>query len=85
MSSISLLPAAAVQVILGHLCSGPNNSSSDAANARLVCKRWADVACAAITSITPKSSTALVQAVSKFKALSSIDLRWASTAVHVNV
>uniref|UniRef100_A0A383W990 F-box domain-containing protein n=1 Tax=Tetradesmus obliquus TaxID=3088 RepID=A0A383W990_TETOB len=76
MSSIAVLPAAALQVILGHLCSGPNNSSTDVANARLVCKRWADISCAAVNAVTPKSAAVLVNTVGKFKALTHVDLRY---------
>ncbi|WIA17533.1 hypothetical protein OEZ85_014364 [Tetradesmus obliquus] len=76
MSCIAVLPAAALQVILGHLCSGPNNSSTDVAHARLVCKRWADISCAAVNAVTPKSAAALVNTVGKFKALTHVDLRY---------
>jgi hypothetical protein len=75
MSSITALPAAALQVILANLCSGHNNSSTDVANARLVCKRWADVSCAAVNTVAPKSATVLEKAAGKFKALTCVDLR----------
>lgn len=78
MTSISALPSAALQVILGHLCNpGPEGSAEHCSAARLTCRRWADVSCAAISSITPKKAAGLVDAAHKFKALTTVDLRWA--------